>query len=536
MKTQNSAEMKKLATEGLASMLEAERQLETALQKVQELALLDETFETRPDAAGIELLKNQFRRISLNLKRLDGAFSSIVEESREQSLSLRKAEHTIADAHTRIASGIGSLTAFAEQLHSSIELNKMALDEARNSSTKNRTFTSVLTSLSRSFRTTEESAEQLSRISQEWESTLRKEHASNSEACTFSQNSLQALQWIDSLVRTGNTMMHDLNQRIMRLADRVSDITNIIDVIDDISEQTNLLALNASIEAARAGEQGNGFAVVADDIRKLAERSSVATRDIYQRIEAIQAETTEAMTAILEAGNSMDAGVRHAEIANNSIKELDEKIGHMSREHISAQNSLSMISNLTSTILSRTKEMSRSIENTVGNEQLSNDAGLRLEGNISNSIATTSTVLTAIHSELQHLKNSMLHLENSRDVMRRSESTLSKLNTRISECRTERDEAGFACAVGENQLETIVLQLTQRHSELGSMRSFAHEVGIAGSRLTLASHLLAYSSIGGARLHIATAGDELTLSENGELSLRCSAAKNNGETPLKNVS
>ncbi len=537
MKTNHDVEVQRLAMESLASMLEAERQLENALHKVQELALLDETFESKPNGPGIEVVRNQFRRIALNLERLDTAYEAIVEETREQSLAVRRAEHTLSDAHSRIAAGVGSLTAFAEQLHSSIDLGRLALDEARQGSEKNRVYSSVIAGLGRNFRFLDDSMDSVHRVVGEWEQTLKKEHASNSEACIFSQNSLNALEWIDSLVRTGNTMMQDVNQRIMRLADRVSDITSIIDVIDDISEQTNLLALNASIEAARAGEQGNGFAVVADDIRKLAERSSIATRDIYQRIEAIQGETTEAMTAILEAGNSMDAGVRHAEIANNSIKELDEKIGHMSREHIAAQNSLSDLSNLISTLHSRAKEMSRAVENVVRSDQTSSDSGLRLEGNISNSIATATGVLGSIYNELQHLRESVLYLDSSRDVMRRSESTISKLNARINECRTERDETGFACSVAESQLDTIELHLTQRSSELGELRKAASEVALAGSQLVLATHLLAHASMSGARLHVASSGNVLTLTESGEFCLsKSSGSISNGDPILKNVS
>src|SRR5438309_709905 len=84
-------------------------------------------------------------------------------------------------------------------------------------------------------------------------------------------------------------------KKIKSLGDRSLEISEIINVINDITEQTNLLALNAAIEAARAGEAGRGFAVVADEVRKLAEHSRSATKDIAALIKAIQDETNEAV-------------------------------------------------------------------------------------------------------------------------------------------------------------------------------------------------------------------------------------------------
>ena len=113
------------------------------------------------------------------------------------------------------------------------------------------------------------------------------------------QQGLQSLRtWTDTTLRA-QTSVETASKLVSGLSKRTEAVVNIIDVIDDISEQTNLLALNASIEAARAGEQGQGFAVVAEEIRKLAARSSTATRSIAELLMTIQDEAGHASNQLL---------------------------------------------------------------------------------------------------------------------------------------------------------------------------------------------------------------------------------------------
>lgn len=109
---------------------------------------------------------------------------------------------------------------------------------------------------------------------------------------------------------------------ISKLANSANQIGEIISVIDDIADQTNLLALNAAIEAARAGEQGRGFAVVADEVRKLAERTGKATGEITKMIKGIQSDTDEAVDSMQAGILEVDKGRNLADEAGNSLNEI----------------------------------------------------------------------------------------------------------------------------------------------------------------------------------------------------------------------
>jgi methyl-accepting chemotaxis protein len=176
--------------------------------------------------------------------------------------------------------------------------------------------------------------------------------ASMTQVSKNAESSAEAARRASELAALGDRSVRDTSEAMLRidsavqqtaekmrlLGARSSEISEIIDLIDEIAAQTNLLALNAAIEAAHAGEAGLGFSVVAEEIRKLAERSARATRDVGNLIKSIQNETREALSAMEIGMKEVKAGTHLAGEASRALQDISEAVRQSSElmEEISA--------------------------------------------------------------------------------------------------------------------------------------------------------------------------------------------------------
>lgn len=193
----------------------------------------------------------------------------------------------------------------------------------------------------------------------------------SSEAAKFSRNGAQTVKETIHGMESIRNKVSLSASKVEEMGNRSGEIGLIVETIEDIASQTNLLALNAAIEAARAGEQGKGFAVVADEVRKLAERSSLATKEIATLIKGIQSTVNEAITAMKESASEVEAGVVKANSAGEALENILVAAESVYKQAEEAGNAASKVSSAAAELVEAVDAVSAVIEeNTAATEEM----------------------------------------------------------------------------------------------------------------------------------------------------------------------
>lgn len=232
--------------------------------------------------------------------------------------------------------------------------------------------------------------------------------------------------------------------KIQELGKSSQQIGEIVAVIEDIAEQTNLLALNAAIEAARAGEQGKGFAVVADEVRKLAERSAMATKEIANLISQIQRGTNNAVEAMQSGTENVQEGMALAESAGSSlqsihklIKEVSTKIAKM------AESSRGMVERGNKVVQSIDHVYEITNDNKSETDKLAakSEEILSEITNISSVAEQTAASSQQVAASAQEQTSMVQRLADSAEAL----ATLAeKLHSEVGQFKTEKEQTGLS--------------------------------------------------------------------------------------------
>ncbi|NJN93648.1 MAG: methyl-accepting chemotaxis protein [Anaerolineales bacterium] len=316
---------------------------------------------------------------------LGNAFARMITHLRQLVSDLTRSAHTVGVASSQLAATAEQAGQATSQIATTIQQVSTGVAQQTDGVTRAassieqmaRTIDSVAKGAQEQAIAVTKSSDITVQMSAAIQQVVANAQAGAKGAAEAAQTAQQGAATVEATVKGMNAIKARVGlsaQKVLQMGQHSDQIGAIIETIDDIASQTNLLALNAAIEAARAGEHGKGFAVVADEVRKLAEKSATATKEIAGLIKGIQQTVAEAVQAMeegtvevergaeraQEAGQSLTAILRAAEAVTRQVAEISEAAEQMSTASNKLVDAMDSVSAVVEENTAATEEMAAS--------------------------------------------------------------------------------------------------------------------------------------------------------------------------------